>query len=61
MTEMIVYLSTSDIAKRLGVSTAAVSQLKIRGRLPEPDAQISDRYGWTEATFDKWVKEVGRG
>ena len=57
---MIVYLSTSDIAKRLGVSTAAVSQLKLRGRLPEPDAQISDRDGWTEETIERWVKEVGR-
>ena len=51
---MIVYLSTTDIAVRLGVTHSAVSQMKRRGRLPTPDALIADRYGWTEKTIKTW-------
>jgi hypothetical protein len=54
---MIVYLSTNDIAKRLGVSHSAVSHMKRRGQLPEPDAQIADRYGWTGETMFRWFKD----
>jgi len=51
---VIVYLSTTDIAVRLGVTHSAVSQMKRRGRLPVPDALIADRYGWTEKTIKAW-------
>ena len=51
---MIVYLSTTDIAVRLGVTHSAVSQMKRRGRLPTPDALIADRFGWTEKTIKTW-------
>ncbi len=51
---MIVYLSTTDIAVRLGVTHSAVSQMKRRGRLPVPDALIADRFGWTEKTIKAW-------
>lgn len=54
---MIVYVSISDIAKRLKVTTSAVSQMMSRGQLPEPDAQISDRYGWTPASIIAWEEE----
>ena len=57
---MIVYLSTTDIAVRLGVTHSAVSQMKRRGRLPVPDALIADRYGWTEATVTAWMVSSGR-
>ena len=55
---MIVYLSTADIAKRLGITHAGVSKLRTRGKLPPPDAQIADRYGWVEKTIALW--EAGR-
>ena len=51
---MIVYLSTSDIAKRLKVTPSGVSQMQRRGQLPEPDAAIADRYGWTLLTIKAW-------
>ncbi len=51
---MKIYLSTNDIAVRLGVTHGAVSHMKRRGQLPEPDALIADRYGWTEKTVEKW-------
>ena len=51
---MIVYLSTTDIAVRLGVTHSAVSQMKRRGRLPVPDAVIADRFGWLEKTIEMW-------
>ncbi len=51
---MIVYLSTTDIAVRLGVTHSAVSQMKRRGRLPTADALIADRDGWTAQTIKAW-------
>ena len=51
---MIVYLSTNDVAKRLGVTHSAVSQMKHRNQLPTPDGQIADRYGWLEKTIVRW-------
>lgn len=36
------YLGVTDVAKRLGISTAAVSAYK----LPEPDATIGRTRGW---------------
>lgn len=51
---MIVYLSTTDLAARLGVTHSAVSQMNRRGQLPKPDAMIADRAGWTEKTVKAW-------
>lgn len=47
---MIRYLSTTDIAARLGVTRAAVSKY----RLPEPDATIGTVRGWLPTTIDQW-------
>jgi hypothetical protein len=37
-----------------------VSQMLRRGSLPEPDAKISDRYGWTPATIIAWEGNSSR-
>jgi hypothetical protein len=57
---MIVYLSTSDLARRWRVTPSAVSQMARRGQLPDEDAQISDRYGWLEATIVEWEARKGK-
>lgn len=44
------YLGVTDVAKRLGISTAAVSAYK----LPEPDATIGRTRGWLPDTIDRW-------
>lgn len=52
------YLSVTDVAKRLGITTAAVSIYK----LPEPDAMIGRTRGWLPATIDEWnASRPGRG
>ena len=44
------YLSVTDVSKRLGISTAAVSAYK----LPQPDALIGRTRGWLPETIDQW-------
>ena len=52
------YLSVTDVAKHLGISTAAVSSYK----LPEPDATIRRTRGWLPDTIDQWnASRPGRG
>lgn len=52
------YLGVTDVAKRLGISTAAVSAYK----LPEPDATIGRTRGWLPDTIDRWnASRPGRG
>ena len=52
------YLSVTDVAKRLGISTAAVSAYK----LPQPDATIGRTRGWLPETIDQWhAHRPGRG
>ena len=41
------YLSVTDVSKRLGISTAAVSAYK----LPQPDALIGRPRGWPPQTL----------
>ena len=52
------YLSVTDVAKHLGISTAAVSSYK----LPEPDARIGRTRGGLPETIDQWnASRPGRG
>ena len=52
------YLSVTDVSKRLGISTAAVSAYK----LPQPDATIGRTRGWLPETIDRWnASRPGRG
>ena len=52
------YLSVTDVSKRLGISTAAVSAYK----LPQPDALIGRTRGWLPDTIDQWnAQRPGRG
>lgn len=55
---MIRYLSTTDIAARLGITRAAVSKYG----LPEPDAVIGTVRGWLPETIDGWEqRRPGQG
>lgn len=46
------YLSTGDIAQKIGVNQGSMS----RYNLPEPDAIIGGRYkGWLPETVEAWI------
>lgn len=47
------YLSTTDVAARLGITRAAVSKY----HLPEPDATIGTVRGWLPETIDRWREQ----
>jgi predicted DNA-binding transcriptional regulator AlpA len=52
------YLSVTDVAARLGITTAAVAV----ANLPEPDAMIGKARGWRPETIDAWRRErPGKG
>lgn len=52
------YLSTTEVAERIGVTRGSLSNLK----LPAPDVTIGTTRGWSEKTIDKWNAErPGRG
>ncbi|KAA8828303.1 hypothetical protein [Bifidobacterium tissieri] len=52
------YWGVTDVARRLGISTAAVASY----RLPDPDAMIGRTRGWLPETIDEWnANRPGRG
>ena len=52
------YLSVTEVAQRLNITTAAVSTYK----LPEPDVMIGHTRGWLPETIDEWnANRPGRG
>lgn len=60
------YLSLSDFAERVGLSTNTLSSYSAKGLTPDPDVMIGlgDRAvrGWTVETIDEWVTaRPGRG
>ena len=55
---MICYLSSSEVAARIGVTPGALKHYK----LPEPDALIGRTRGWLPETIDAWnASRPGRG
>ncbi|MCI1935681.1 MAG: hypothetical protein LKJ44_04215 [Bifidobacteriaceae bacterium] len=52
------FLSVTEIAARLGITTNGVLNL----RLPEPDALIGRTRGWKPETIDAWnAQRPGHG
>ncbi|WP_420039049.1 helix-turn-helix transcriptional regulator [Gordonia sp. MP11Mi] len=52
---MIRYLSRAELGERTGLTINTINSYARKRLLPEPDAMIGDREGWTEATIDEWV------
>ena len=48
------YLSTADLAERLGVKVETVRIYKVRGTLPPPDTYVGQSPLWKTATIDAW-------
>ena len=52
------YLSLTEVAARLGITTGALAGYK----LPEPDAVLGRTRGWLPETIDQWnAARPGRG
>ena len=52
------YLSTTEVADRIGVTRGSLSNLK----LPPADVTVGTVRGWTEKTIDEWnAARPGRG
>lgn len=52
------FLSTTEVAARLGITRAAVSKYD----LPQPDAMIGAIRGWLPETIDHWqAQRPGQG
>ncbi len=47
------YLSTTEIAERLGITRGALSSLT----LPKPDVTVGTVRGWSEKTIDTWNEQ----
>jgi predicted DNA-binding transcriptional regulator AlpA len=52
------YLTSKDVADRLGVRVATVHEYRARGTLPPPDEYVGRSPVWKEATIHAW--EQGR-
>ncbi|WP_110052300.1 AlpA family transcriptional regulator [Nocardiopsis sp. L17-MgMaSL7] len=48
------YLSSKDVAERLGVKVATVHEYRARGTLPPPDEIVGRSPLWKKATIDAW-------
>lgn len=50
------FLGQPDLADRAGLDPATIRAYKHRNLLPERDAAVGDRDGWTETTIDAWIR-----
>lgn len=48
------YMTTKDIAERLGVTPKTVRQYLWRGDMPKEDAKVQQVPLWKEETIEKW-------
>ena len=54
----VTYLSTAEVAKRIGLGPRSLSRIK----LPPPDVKIGPYKGWRADTIDEWqASRPGRG
>ena len=52
------FLSSRQVAEKIGVKHATIRQWRKRGKFPEPDLRPSQQAPlWAEATVEKWLKE----
>lgn len=54
MPETIRYLSTGEVAERVGVKPDTIHAYAVRGQMPPPDAIIGRAKGWLPETVDAW-------
>ena len=53
-------VGTIEVARRLGVKAATVSQWRYRGLLPEPVLVVSHIPLWEWPTIREWARSTGR-
>jgi len=58
--EHIEYLTTGQVAERMGIKEKSVRQTLWRGLMPEPDLIMFGRNLWLTETIDRWLKTRGK-
>ena len=52
------YLSSRQVAEKIGVAPATIRSWRKRGKFPEPDLQPSVQAPlWAVTTIDEWLEE----
>lgn len=48
------FLTVTEVAERLGLSTSTVTAYRARGKMPKPDKQYGRTPLWKAETIAKW-------
>lgn len=51
------YLTTDQLAERLGIKRTTVHRYRVRGDIPEPDEYVGRTPLWSAEHIDAWLKE----
>jgi len=51
------FLTTDELATRIGIQRSSVHRYRTRGDIPEPDQYVGRTPLWAEASIDAWLKE----
>lgn len=51
------YLTSDELAGRLGIQKSSVYRYRVRGDIPQPDQYVGRTPLWSTARIDAWIKE----
>lgn len=51
------FLTSEEVAQRLGIQRSSVHRYRVRGDIPEPDDYAGRTPLWAEASFTAWLNE----
>lgn len=50
------YLTSAELAARIGIKPSSVHRYRTRGAIPEPDEVVGRTPLWKEATITTWME-----
>lgn len=57
----VVLLDYAAVAEMTGIDVAHLRVYRQRGRMPEPDFQVSQSPGWLPETIEEWIRTFEDG
>jgi predicted DNA-binding transcriptional regulator AlpA len=51
------YLTSDELADRLGIKRGSIYRYRVRGDLPPPDELVGRTPLWRKETIEKWLTE----